>query len=254
MVMRVDEQKGYIDLSKRRVTPEDAMKCEERFNKAKAVNSIMRQVAQISGKSLLEVNRLIAWPLAANHTFKSSYDALRHCLVDPDAVFSSLGNVDPYLLQLVISNVKKRLTPQAIKIRADIEVSCFTYEGIDVVRAALMEGKKVGEDIQIKLIAPPLYVMLTQATDKQVGIALLEKAIKTIGSVCEAKGGKMTIKNPPRATSTQEENALANLLEQMEEDNREVDGDDDEDNEISDRGIRKEKEVAEEDTGFEEEE
>lgn len=36
---------GYIDLSKRRVSPEDITKCEERFVKSKAVSSIMRYVA-----------------------------------------------------------------------------------------------------------------------------------------------------------------------------------------------------------------
>ena len=45
MVLRVDKEKGYIDLSKRRVSPEDLALCEERFNKSKMVHSIMRHVA-----------------------------------------------------------------------------------------------------------------------------------------------------------------------------------------------------------------
>lgn len=36
---------GYIDLSKRRVSPEDIVKCEERYMKSKAVASIIRHVA-----------------------------------------------------------------------------------------------------------------------------------------------------------------------------------------------------------------
>jgi translation initiation factor 2 subunit 1 len=36
---------GYIDLSKRRVSPEDIVKCEERYMKSKTVASIMRHVA-----------------------------------------------------------------------------------------------------------------------------------------------------------------------------------------------------------------
>jgi len=32
MVLRVDEEKGYIDLSKRRVNPEDIVLCEDRFD------------------------------------------------------------------------------------------------------------------------------------------------------------------------------------------------------------------------------
>ena len=36
---------GYIDLSKRRVSPEDITKCEERYMKSKTVSSILRHVA-----------------------------------------------------------------------------------------------------------------------------------------------------------------------------------------------------------------
>jgi translation initiation factor 2 subunit 1 len=41
MVVRVDRDKGYIDLSKRRVDPEDRVKCEERFGKSKLVSCVL---------------------------------------------------------------------------------------------------------------------------------------------------------------------------------------------------------------------
>ena len=47
MVLRVDKEKGYIDLSKRRVSAEDVAKCDERFNKSKAVHSIMRHISEV---------------------------------------------------------------------------------------------------------------------------------------------------------------------------------------------------------------
>mgnify|MGYP000512926751 CR=1 FL=1 len=40
VVIRVDRDKGYIDLSKRRVSPEDIIRCEEKFANAKAVNIV----------------------------------------------------------------------------------------------------------------------------------------------------------------------------------------------------------------------
>ncbi len=48
VVLRVDREKGYIDLSKRRVSTEEARKCEEKYNKARAVNSILRHVAELT--------------------------------------------------------------------------------------------------------------------------------------------------------------------------------------------------------------
>lgn len=44
--MRVDKEKGYIDLSKRRVSPEEVLKCEEKFLKSKAVHSTLRYIAE----------------------------------------------------------------------------------------------------------------------------------------------------------------------------------------------------------------
>jgi predicted RNA-binding protein with RPS1 domain len=37
IVMRVDKDKGYIDLSKKKASPEDIALCEDRFTKSKAV-------------------------------------------------------------------------------------------------------------------------------------------------------------------------------------------------------------------------
>ena len=37
---------GYIDMSKRRVAPEEIAKCDQRWNKSKSVDSIMRRVAK----------------------------------------------------------------------------------------------------------------------------------------------------------------------------------------------------------------
>ena len=46
----------------------------------------------------------------------------------------------------------RRLTPQAVKIRADIEVSCYAYDGIDAVKNSLLEGLKCSsEDVPVKV-------------------------------------------------------------------------------------------------------
>lgn len=66
---------GYIDLSKRRVSPEDVVKCEERYNKSKAVHSIMRHVAEATQTPLETLYQKIAWPL--DRKFGHSHDAFK---------------------------------------------------------------------------------------------------------------------------------------------------------------------------------
>jgi translation initiation factor 2 subunit 1 len=97
---------GYIDLSKRRVSPEDIAKCEDRYAKSKIIASIMRHVAtRTSGNPTFqkgqsgavqekeeieeggnsEESRLealyeqIAWPLADK--YGHTYDAFKVALV-----------------------------------------------------------------------------------------------------------------------------------------------------------------------------
>ena len=59
MVLRVDKEKGYIDLSKRRVSPEDIAASEEKFNKSKMVHSIMRHTAETTGSEVRGLKHLL---------------------------------------------------------------------------------------------------------------------------------------------------------------------------------------------------
>lgn len=75
VVMRVDEDKGYIDLSKRRVSAEDIAKCEDRYNRSKTVASITRHVAENVGMEVEKVNEMVTWPLYSK--FGHAYDAFK---------------------------------------------------------------------------------------------------------------------------------------------------------------------------------
>lgn len=75
MVVRVDQEKGYIDLSKRRVSPEDRAKCEDRYNKAKTVHSILRHVSEAAKTSLQDVYERVGWPLY--RSYGHAYDAFQ---------------------------------------------------------------------------------------------------------------------------------------------------------------------------------
>ncbi|KAJ1558419.1 hypothetical protein HK096_000996, partial [Nowakowskiella sp. JEL0078] len=69
------QMKGYIDLSKRRVSPEDIMKCEEKFRKSTLVHGIMRHVAQKLGLDLEELYNDVGWPLYK--TYGHAYEAFK---------------------------------------------------------------------------------------------------------------------------------------------------------------------------------
>merc|ERR1719409_2701910 len=64
----------------------------------------------------------------------------------------------------------RKNSPHSLKVRADLEVTCFSYSGINAIREALIHGQRECVDvcpIQIRLIAPPMYVLTTMTLDKE---------------------------------------------------------------------------------------
>lgn len=231
LVLRVDKEKGYIDLSKRRVSDEDIAKCEEKYNKSKAVHSIMRHIAEsaqqqkLPGSDLEELYGKIGWPLYKK--FGHAYDGFKLAMSDA-AVLSDL-NLDEVLLDIVIKNIKRRLTPQPVKVRADLEVTCFHYEGIDAIRASLRKGEETSTSdakIDVKLVAPPLYVVVTTSIQKDVGIKALTNAIEAIKTEMVKYKGEVVVKVAPRPVHERDERELERYLEKLSKENTEVPGDD----------------------------
>jgi translation initiation factor 2 subunit 1 len=140
--------------------------------------------------------------------------------VEPDVIFPP--EVPEKIRSEFLKGIKKRLTPPPIKIRSDIEVSCFGYEGIDAVKQALIQGRDVGTEdvkISIKLIAPPLYVMEASCVDKQLGIDTMEMAITEIEKTIVSLAGTCVVKMKPRIISQSDERELESMLAQAEQDN-----------------------------------
>jgi len=229
VVMRVDKEKGYIDLSKRRVSAEDIQKCEERYNKSKTVHSIMRNVSEKTGKDLEELHAKITWPLYRK--YGHAHEAFKIAVTDPDSVFAEL-DIEEDVLSDLKGNIARRMTPQPVKVRADIEVTCFSYAGVLAIQKALIAGEALATEqipIDIRLIAPPLYVMISNATDKLGAIERLERAIEKITEVVEANQGQCLVKLKPKAVSETDDLELNALMERVARENKEVSGDEDSD-------------------------
>lgn len=65
-------------------------------------------------------------------------------------------DIDEKTKEMLLQDIRHRLMPQAVKLRADFEVSCFAYEGIDAVRRALHAGLALStDDLPIKVTYHP---------------------------------------------------------------------------------------------------
>lgn len=126
--------------------------------------------------------------------------------------------------------IGRKLTPHPTKVRADIEVTCFGYDGIDAVKEALRTAEAnntTDTQVKVKLVSPPLYVLTIHCLDKNLGITVLEDAIKNIDSKIKASNGGCIVKMPPKAVTEHDDAQLQALMEKREQENQEVSGDED---------------------------
>ncbi|KAF8065555.1 eukaryotic translation initiation factor 2 subunit alpha [Scenedesmus sp. PABB004] len=245
MVLRVDKDKGYIDLSKRRVSPEDIQQCDDRFNKSKMVHSIMRHVAETTGENLEELYAQVAWPLYK--LYGHAFEAFKLMVADDGAAIikrlqelGPLTVLTPEVHEALLKNIKRRMTPQPLKIRADVELTCFAYDGVERIRDAMRAAEAAGSEdcpVRMKLVAPPLYVLTTQTLDKAKGVEVLTAACEACARSIEGAKGKLAVKEAARAVSERDDRLLAEKMEALEAANREVDGDVDSEEEEEDTGM-----------------
>lgn len=251
MVIRVDKEKGYIDLSKRRVSEEDIQACEERYNKSKMVHSIMRHVADTVDADLEDLYVHVGWPLYRK--YGHAFEAFKVIVTDPDSVLGSLTRdvkeigpdgvevtksvpaMQEEVKQALIKNIHRRMTPQPLRIRADIELRCFQYDGVLHIQESMRKAEAAGSEdcpVKIKLVAPPLYVLTTQTLDKEQGISVLNAAIKACTKEIEKHKGKLAVREAPRAVSERDDRLLQEQMQKFAAANDEVDGDDDEEEDV----------------------
>ncbi|CAJ0961490.1 unnamed protein product, partial [Mesorhabditis belari] len=240
VVIRVDKDKGYIDLSKRRVYAKDLIQCEERFAKAKAVNSILRHVADQLGytkdEQLEDLYNKTAWYFDKKERRKAAcHDVFKKAIQDPTVLDEC--DISDDIKEKLLEDIRKKLTPQAVKIRADIEVTCFAYDGIEAIKEALVAGKNCSTEampIKINLIAAPLFVVTAQSTEKDDGLIAVNNALNVVKEAIEKHGGKFTIKEEARVISDLEDEEMRKRREMLEEEEAEEGSDEDESEEEAD--------------------
>jgi len=213
-VMNVDEEKGYINLSKKRVDPDDVGPKQEQFAKAKAVHGIMQHVSASHGLEVTDLCEKVSWPLHTKH--KCAFTAFKQHIeneinVWEDVDFSKPGKDISHLADKIKEDIelhmKRRLVVSTVRLMAKCEVSCHEYEGIDAIKESLQEGRKANKDgfeVDIKLIAHPVFALTCTCQEKEQGVKVLAVALDLIKAAIESKKGIFAIVSQPQIQKTDE--------------------------------------------------
>eukprot|EP00485_Elphidium_margaritaceum_P019109 CAMPEP_0202728296 /NCGR_PEP_ID=MMETSP1385-20130828/185554_1 /ASSEMBLY_ACC=CAM_ASM_000861 /TAXON_ID=933848 /ORGANISM="Elphidium margaritaceum" /LENGTH=403 /DNA_ID=CAMNT_0049394543 /DNA_START=46 /DNA_END=1258 /DNA_ORIENTATION=- len=131
-------------------------------------------------------------------------------------------DIQPFLLK----NIEKRLKPQIVTVRAKVEITCFTAEGVEAIKRALKAGLKFGEEhnsaaktskeqpelgssdedlnVKIKLVAPPLFTVSVSTYEPEKGIKLVNDMVDVIIESIEQSKGTLTVKQSAQVIAVEE--------------------------------------------------
>ena len=174
-VLRVDDEKMYIDLSKKSMMPDSQEQAEKRWKKSKKVHEIMFEVAMKLKVPIEPLYEAWGWDLYEICGYEHALDAMIVAMLyvifhlywpynsifrEPDLIFSKINISDEHK-EILLATLRRKLTLNPLKIRVDFSLTCTNYDGVEAIREALLTAKHVVNDetwnLEFKMIAPPHY-------------------------------------------------------------------------------------------------
>ena len=161
-VLRVDESKGHVDLSLRRVNSAQKKSRMKEWKYATKYEMILRFLADDIKKSLDEVYEIIGFPVL--ELFKDNYqetiEELKENGIDiVEAINDVPEDIKKKFLQIIDENVEI----STVNIKGKIKMIFTSENGIELIKEILGEAEKVIENpketrkLNISYIAAPLY-------------------------------------------------------------------------------------------------
>ena len=147
-VLRVDDKKGHIDLSIRRVTDQQRKHKASQRKQSKLVENILAQVAE---QLKQEPNKLQA-QLQQTLGEQEIYEAFV-AVVEEETSFEELG-VDKKTAQALTAFVQDRIKPQRVTIKGVFMINSYAADGVARIRAAFSELPK---DVQARYKGAGVY-------------------------------------------------------------------------------------------------
>jgi translation initiation factor 2 subunit 1 len=186
-VLRVNAQKGQIDLSLRRVTGRDKTDKLLEWKKSKRADSILGLAAEKIGSDSKKIDEIRDKIFAE---YPNIFNALEISVEKGEKIFKDL-DIEADWASTLTELAKQKIKIDTATVKGTIEVSSTNAIGVDDVKKALINAKKVeetsGTQINVYTIGAPKYRVEITAKNYSIAEKTLEaatdEAIKTIKSL-----------------------------------------------------------------------
>jgi translation initiation factor 2 subunit 1 len=188
-VLRVDTEKGHIDLSLRRVTKRERIEKVKSWKTDRKGETLLSVVAERCGLPREEVQQKVGVLLQEKFGL---YEGFEKVLKEGTSVLIKL-NVPEALAQAVFDVAQERIRVKTVKVWGVLNVQCPRPNGVKCIQKAFSDAKKAtqgrGSTIEFSVVAAPKYRVEVSAEDWKKAEDLLGKVNEAvIGNICVAGG------------------------------------------------------------------
>jgi len=172
-VLRINKERGHIDLSLRRVTETQKRNKVDEIKQEQKAEKILEFVAKdinIDVKKLFDdINNNIS------KKYASLYEFFQQVVADDNAIKDA--EIDAKTTKKLEEAIKSRIKEVSVKIEGKLKLTSFASNGVELVKEALKKASEVGkESISIKYLGAGSYNVTVTAKDYKEAEKLLKEA------------------------------------------------------------------------------
>ncbi len=195
-VLRVDKERGHIDLSIRRVNEAQKREKTNQIKEEQLAEKILEQVAKARSEEPAVLYEAISQKVLAQYT------GVYPCLVAvalSNASLEKLG-IEKTLAQQITTIVKERIKPPEVKLTGDFKLQSHAPNGIELIKKALAKAGEASGNKRIAYTGAGTYHLTVIAEDYKDAERMLKKVTddvltsiqkdKGTGTFTRHEGGK----------------------------------------------------------------
>ena len=193
-VIRVDLEKGHIDLSLRRVTKRARIEKIRQWKQDRKAEALLRGVAEKMGLPPEEIYDKAGALLEEHYGL---YEGFEKVAKEGPEVLTSIG-VPENFAKAFAEVAEERIRLKMVKVKGLLEIRSMTPNGVKVIQDAFLKAKKTEKpkdaDVRFYVVAAPKYSVEVSAENYKCAEEVLQKVSQSVVSNIIKAGGQGTFR------------------------------------------------------------